>query len=595
MLHELNAIIEAAPKRTRLFKAASAAGVRHTGELDRIMALPRRVYTETEAERITDQMTELLRLPGSNERLRPVQAISLLELAQYGGLVGPQRAGAGKTLTLFLAPYVLNAHRPVILMPAKLIKSKQAELIEYAKNWRVAYWLHFLSYESLSRISKETFLRDLQCDFLGADEAHKLKNRKAACTKRVKEYLEINVDCPFVPKSGTLTKRSVQDYAHLSKWALRDGSPVPIPWEIVEEWGNAIDERPRSTFRTPPGALTVFSEGGSDDLTKIREGFQRRVNETPGVVATFDKLTDCSLIINRLQLDPDKAVEEAFQLLRLKKETPDGWRLMGGLDVARHARSLPLGFFQRWNPRAPKEWLEKRTAWAEVVSHDLAYNRSKRYSELQVALACSKGLLDEDACKVYREWVEIRKTFKPKSEAVWISDKALRVCGEWLKNKDEPAGIVWTEHVPFAEKLAELTGVPYCGEGGEDSKGKPIEAYKGQPIIASVKSSGEGRNLQDGWCRSLVTCPASLGATWEQLLARLHRDGQLEDEVTFDVLSACFEYESAFAQARLDAVYIRDTTKQDQRLLYADVLWDAPKGIGPVWTRVATAEKKETK
>ncbi len=579
LLDSLNAAIDAAPRNSRLFKAASSGGVRKSPEFDRICNLPRRIYTVEESEKLADEMTELLRTPHGKGRLRPVQAVALLELGMYGGLLGPMRAGSGKTLVTFLAPYVLRMTRPVLLMPAKLIERKREQLRALAEDWRVAYWIHFLSYESLSRVSKATWLQDLRADGVLADESHKLKNRKAGVTKRVKRYMEANPDIPFVSLSGTLTKRSVQDYSHIAFWALRDGSPVPTDWATAEEWGNAIDERPRSAFRGRPGVLSQFANG-AEDLPSVREGFQKRVTETPGVVATYDKLTDCSLTVSRKHVEPDQATVAAYQKLRDDWETPDGVKLVGGLDVSRHARCLGLGFYYRWTTPAPPEWLEARKAWAKFVRHVLSHNRSGLDTELQVALACAKGKLEAEA---YLAWKDIKDSFKPVTEAVWISTNALQICGEWLH---ESPGICWTEHTAFANLLSEWTGVPYCGAEGKDKTGTPIEDYAGRSVIASIKSSGEGRDLQHGWSRSLVSSSPSQGDIWEQLLARMHRDGQLEDEVSYEVLSTCYEHESAFKQARLDAEYIARTTGQEQRLGYCDVIWNVEQTLaGPVWTR----------
>lgn len=579
ILANLNAAIDAAPKNSRLFRAASNDGVRKSSEFTRIKDLPRRIYTAEEGEKIADEMTEVLRTPNGKGRLRPVQAIALLEIGMYGGLLGQLRAGAGKTLVAFLAPYVLRAQRPVLLMPAKLIERKREQLKELAEDWRVAYWLHFMSYESLSRVSKATWLQDLKADCVIADEAHKLKNTRAGCTKRVKRHLEASPELPFVPLSGTFTKRSIRDYNHLSFWGLRDGSPVPQDWGTAEEWGNAIDEKPRIAFRTNPGVLVEFS-GGADDLASVREGFQRRVTETPGVVSTYDKLTSCSLTISRKHLEPDQATIEAYDKLRDHWDTPDGVKLISGLDVSRHARCLSLGFYYRWIKPAPLEWLEARKEWAKFVRHTLSYNRSGLDTELQVALACAKGKLDQDE---YYAWKAIKDQFKPETEAVWISTNALKACAEWLK---EAPGICWTEHTAFAHMLSDWTGVPYCGAEGKDKNGIPIEHHAGKSVIASIKSSGEGRDLQFGWYRNLVTSSPSQGDIWEQLLARTHRDGQPEDEVTCDILSGCYEHESAIRQARLDAEYIAGTTKQDQRLGYCDWIWNIEQKLtGNVWTR----------
>ena len=68
-----------------------------TEEFRRIQNLPRRVWTPAEAEKLADDMTQVLKTPKGTMRLRPIQAVALAELAMYGGLLGPIPVGEGKT------------------------------------------------------------------------------------------------------------------------------------------------------------------------------------------------------------------------------------------------------------------------------------------------------------------------------------------------------------------------------------------------------------------------------------------------------------------------------------------------------------------
>jgi hypothetical protein len=482
------------------------------------------------------------------------------------GLFGPIRAGGGKTLITLLLPTVLFSKRPLLIVPAKLVDKTKRALKDLLLHFRCAYHIHVLSYESLSRVSHATFLEELNPDLVILDEAHKVKNPRAAVTKRLRRFIE-KFKPRVVPLSGTVTKRSLHDYGHLIRWALGDGSPLPNHFPELEDWANCLDERPRAAWRTSPGALTEFSEGHSEDLTKVREGFCRRVIETPGVVATNDQLVGCSLVVSRLTQAVPQIVEEAFKKLRVDWETPDGEELFDAMRVSAVSRQLALGFYYRWKEPGPKDWREARKAWAKFVRETLKKNRSGIDSELQVAQACARGWLPDAE---YVAWRELRPTFTPESEIVWLSDFALTACTEWLDQGSRQGKIIWTEHVKFAEELSRRTGLPYAG-GGED----PSDATKyvqGAPTICSIKSSGEGRDLQP-WFRNLVTSPPYSGLEWEQLLARTHRDGQDKDEVTYDVFSFAWEQEKAFVQACNDALYRTSTTQQPDRLTYSDVLW----------------------
>jgi len=150
-------------------------------------------------------------------------------------------------------------------------------------------------------------------------------------------------------------------------------------------------------------------------------------------------------------------------------------------------------------------------------------------------------------------------------------------------------GIVWTEHVAFAERLARQTNLVYYSQKGLDRLGRPIEDHDpGSSMIASVASSGEGRNLQ-AWNRNLITSVPTSGKTLEQLLSRTHRPGQNADEVTADVLVTCVEHVLAFSQARRDARYQEEITGQIQKLNFADIVVPSPEDVmfrsGPRWQK----------
>src|SRR5271165_1264490 len=130
-------------------------------------------------------MTEILRAPGSAATLRDVQAKALYELGMFRKAFLPIRIGGGKTLVAFLAPRVIGALRPVLIVPAKLVKKTERERQNYAKDWDIAKHLRIMSYEILGRVSGAKLLDLHKPDMIIVDECHKLKNLKAACTRRV--------------------------------------------------------------------------------------------------------------------------------------------------------------------------------------------------------------------------------------------------------------------------------------------------------------------------------------------------------------------------------------------------------------------------
>jgi len=294
-----------------------------------------------------------------------------------------------------------------------------------------------------------------------------------------------------------------------------------------------------------------------------------------GVIATTEAHTGSSLSITPVEPDMNADVDDAFVKLRTLWELPDGQPLADGLSMWRHARELALGFFYKWSPPAPPEWMARRKAWCSACRQILGTNRRNLDSELQVSKAVADGLYPEKT-DIYKAWVEIRDTFEPNTIPVWLDDSAIKACIQWAK---QGPGIIWTEHDAFARKLALDSGLPYFGKQGKDAKGRMIEdAYPEEIVIASIASNGEGRNLQ-AWSRSLVTSPPPSGSTWEQVLGRCHREGQKADEVSYEYLVTCREHHVAIQQALADARYIEHSTGQAQKINYADIDWPNDKGL----------------
>lgn len=571
-------------------------GVRDTSELKRIAALPRRRWQDGlggrhgTPEEMARLLTAAFKREGGEQEFRPVQAAALSDLHDFG-LFGPMRVGSGKTLVSFAAPAVLGSQRPLLLIPAKLRDKTLREWQKAQQHW-VLPPIRIESYEMLGRVQAADYLEQYRPDLIIADEAHRLKNPKAAVTKRVRRWMsEHGHETRFVPLSGTMTTRSIKEYYHLLRWALGERlMPLPIDWPEMQEWAECLDVGEDSRA---PGALRTLcngeelsriESGGEDAISAIREAYARRLTETPGVISTVDKLVSCSLSISQVDLPLDH-LAPYFEQLR-GGETPDGHPWTEKVDEWRHARELTTGFYYVWSPRPPDPWLFARRAWAKFVRETLKHSRLYD-SEMQVAQAVAGGKLSSivhdpiDGPKdVYAMWVATRDTFKPNQEPRWVSDTVLNYAAKWL----ETPGICWVEHVAFGERLSEMTGLPYFGGGGVTKDGRNIEdESECGPIIASIAANSDGRNLQRFSRNLVVSCPPN-NKTWEQMAGRTHRDGQTADEVTFDVILGCREALEGFWKAVTQAGYVSSSTQQPQKLLYADkTVMEEGSGIGPLW------------
>lgn len=387
-------------------KTATARRVMLTNELTRIAGLPRRVLTPEQWEVFADRLTQVLKTPHGQMRLRPVQAVSLLEMTEVGGVFGPQRCGAGKTLLSLLSPSVLQrtkrkGFRPLLVVPAGLLEKTERDRRLLAEHWEIVQFLKVMSYEWLGRPQAANALEEYQPDLIILDECHKVRNTRSAVCRRFKRFFQERsrlehilgpggldpVAC--IAMSGTVTKRSLFDYAHIMRWCL-PASHIPIPWHFQDlmDWADALDEKKErkqrdeamtiSSVKSPvvvdpvsgevrtktrfnhgvidPGELKILC---NDEETALwdsgekqraaRLAFRRRLIETPGVVATVESPIDASLLVRGVKIEEvGESVENAFEDLRTAWVSPDGVALWDGLEVARKARELALGFFYTW-------------------------------------------------------------------------------------------------------------------------------------------------------------------------------------------------------------------------------------------------------
>jgi len=532
--------------------------VSYTSEFRRIEQLSRRQWdVEPLVSQLADFLTGELKTPAGTMKLWRVQAAALAEIAEVNGAFCPVGVGDGKTLISLLAPVMVGAQRPLLLVPAALRdKTLRYDLPFYSKHWKIpANTLSVVGYSEISLEKNADLLEAIAPDLIIFDECHYLRRHGAGRTRRVVRYLRAHPDVYCVALSGTVTNRSLKEWSHIVQWCLRDAAPLPAKWQELTEWSMALDADVPDEQRPLPGALKKFCLPGETP----RDGFRRRLIETPGIVATKENKLGTALRIFASKPAVPREIWRAIDKLRNTWQTPNGDELINAVDVWRHARELALGFYYRWDPAPPKDWMAARAAWKRYVREVLKHNRRGLDTELQV--------WNESAKAPHREWADwqaIKDIFKPNSVAEWISGFALAACAEWL---NEP-GICWVEHIAFGERLAEYSGRHYYGAGANE-----IIDTKETSIVASIAAHSEGKNLQR-FSRNLVTSPMTTGKAWEQLLGRTHREGQQADEVTCEVFLHFDELRNCFETARRDARYIEGTFGARQRLNFVDTVVD---------------------
>ena len=548
-------------KNSRLGKALQRRGVPRSMDFRRIERLPRRQWGKAgDLEELVERLTKHLRTPGGSWRLWEVQAAALRELHDWKGLFGPIEVGGGKALISLLAPTVLEVERAVLLVPAQLRDQTYSSVLpEVRRQFKMNPEPVVLAYSELSLEKNVDILEKLRPQLIIADEAHHIRNLKCGRGRRVRRYMNAHPETIFVTLSGTITDRSLRDYWHLALWSLKeDLCPLPTRWTDIGQWADALDEGVPDEKRVSPGALTAFCKDGETP----REGFRRRLVETPGVIASPEGTLGTSLIVREREVRVPKEVTEAVARLEATWETPGGDELTEAVDVARHAKELACGFYYRWDPEPPKDWMDARREWKVYVRETLKHNRRNLDTELQVWNECASA---SKPLRAWQEWKEIKDTFKPNTVPVWLSDFLVDDTLRWL---NEEPGIAWVEHVAFGEALAKR-GVSYFGAG--EKAAKAIAAAQGS-IAASINAHGVGKNLQ-AWYRNLIVCSPSSGKKWEQVIGRTHRHGQAADEVFVDVFRHTDRVREAFRKAVQDARYVSETTGAPRKLLCANILF----------------------
>lgn len=552
-------------------KLATARGsVPNSAELSRILALPRRHFDPPKAF----DVTPLFRKPGGTMEFWPLQSLALVEAAEANGLFAPIGCGGGKSLITLTLPEAMDSKKSVLLVPPAL-KKKTLWEIEYV------YGLHFnlpmdrliiIAYSQLSSARHADILERIEPDLIIADECHALRHRSSARTKRFMRYMKEMPGTRFAGLSGTITNRSLTDYAHLMELSHKKNSVLPAGYREVRDWAGAIDVDPPNPMK--PGALMQLCKPGEN----VRHGYRRRFVDTLGIVTTKETETAASLIFRRRQRLFPQPVAHALGRL---SET---WRIgteeiESALHYARVRQQLACGFYTRWvwpdtvSERQRQGWLDARAEWHKEVRTKLKQSRKGFDSPLLLRQAADRFLRwstngrvgdppktswDSKFWAAWKMWKS--QIDQPPTEAVWVSDYMVDLVQRWADEKLEPS-IIWYDHLPLGELLTERTGWPHYGAGTDATQARE------EIIVCSMRTQGEGKNLQH-YARNLFTTVPQNGTRVEQTTSRTHRPGQLADEVWVD----WFGLEDDLDIVIEDSRYILDTTGTKHRILCARLL-----------------------
>jgi hypothetical protein len=554
-------------------------------EFERIRALPRRRLIvgkgkvsvvrlkdgKPDAEELAPKdypdATPYFARAGARLKLWPLQNAALHEISLANGGFLSISVGGGKTLVSLLAADALQSRRMVLLVKPQL---RQQLLLRdvpfYSQHFRIPIdRIHVVSYNDLSSPRRRDILDKIRPDLIVADEAHSLRIRSSSRTRRFIRYMRENPGTRFVALSGTMSKRSILDFAHLIEFALRKNSPLPSHFRVLETWAEALDV---SDDPKDPGVLLELCQSGET----VREGFRRRMVETQGVVASEEGSLGTTLIIQPRAIALPDVVRE--KLFHSKTGLYATWRigeeeLADGMALNRVARQIVSGFHYEWkwkDGQRDVEWIMARRAWHKAV-RDYLQHSSRRVmdSPFLLARAAQEGRWE---CDAWAPWAAVKSRSEPETVATWLSPFMVRDAVIWAREraKAKENGIIFYEHTALGVAIAQVGELPLFGAGADATT---ADVRKTPVIVCSIKAQGEGKNLQ-AWNRMLVTAPPANGLSWEQMIGRVHRPGQQADEVVVEPYLHCDEFNSAFESAIKDAQYIEQTQGGKQKLLFAN-------------------------
>lgn len=512
--------------------------------------------------------TERLRISTGTMQLKPIQNLALHWIREKKGLVGPLAVGSGKTIISLLAPVVMNAQRPILLVPPTMQIPVRREIDALQHHFRLPQNLLIIPYSQLSVAKSSALLEEVKPDLIVADEAHCIRSPDTARTKRVLRYFRQFPTTRFVALSGTLTAKSLKDYAHLCELALRGGSPLPTETADLLAWANCLDAdstpqgRDWNLFAQFCDLRHVDDEAHRKDMA--REHFQRRFVTTPGVVATTEASVQCSLNFIERKLYTPPAVQEALRELHRTWCRPDGEEMEEALAVWRLGMQMSQGFYLRWiwpNGVVDHEWLNARAEWHRQVRYVLQQNITGLDSPFLVWQGVSRGLLTDPAIiRAWAGWDAVRHRPTPPTETVWLDDFLVQDALAWLE--EHPKGLVWHSDLAI-EGALRAAGIPTYGRG----EVPPLDGSVGGMAL-SVRVHGTGLNLQHHHSENLMLSFSSSGKTMEQLIGRTHRQGQAADEVALHYYRHTTDAQAAVLDARRNAKYIEDTQGSPQKLSY---------------------------
>jgi hypothetical protein len=537
------------------------------------------------------EWTEPLRRSGSTRRLRPLQSQMLEAVKQVGGGLFSVGCGHGKSLSALLSGKVIGAKLVIVFAPASTISTLQYTLLEWRLHFDMDPLPQIMSIESLSQPKSTNFLEialrgyDEDDVLIVVDECHTCKDTDSSRTKRILRFAAAHPQVHWVFLSGTITAKSIKDFAHLSALALRIWSPLPLDAHEVEAWAACIDVggtpsssdwisvKPLWDWAYPGAPMESYVGGARQDM--IRDAFQKRLSSAPGVVCSTEGAVRATLIIHGLNVAVPEKIRDMLEGVEKSGEDPQGDPIPDDSAMWRVERQLSQGYYYIWDwpkdsqgkPIIDEPWQMSKRDWGRHVRYEGKYRSRAGYDSPFLIAAQIKREADRGANfpihRAWRAWETQKDKDPPPTIPVWVDMFLIDHALSWAAKQREPV-ILWYDSKAVEDALRSR-GLPVFGAGDEPPR-------KAVTCGMSIQAHGIGKNLQH-WRNQLIISLPSGGKTCEQLLARTHRprpDGEEVDSVEASIYQHTAAFRDALRKARAAARYIQYVTRNQQKLLYAN-------------------------
>lgn len=472
--------------------------------------------------------------------------------------------------------------------------------------------LFILPYSMLQTKDTDAMLSAIRPGGIIADEAHKLARSTAARAKRIERYLKDNPKCLFLVMSGTITQKSISDYWHLARRSLGEFNPLPNEKNQAMDWAAMVDAGASNPTDGQAGPLTDLcswarvqfpDEKIEATLPGFRKAYRLRLTSTPGVASSGDADIGVSLIFHNQPAVPELSpgFHELDRLVDQVTEewvTPNGDEIEHAIHTYKWLIELTCGFFNRLYWQDPATYAHQKGI-SQMQAEDILGRALDHHTTLQVyhkelrlwlADSAESGLdtpmlvgneMHRNGDKtvgprLYEAWSLAKSKEFPgmpvrESQAVLVCPYKLDAAVQWVKSL--PAGegcIVWYYHQAIGHWLKEFmqrAGIDplHCPAGANEAMIDKTNANR--VVIASLTAHGTGKNLQHHKNQYIVQWPRPARDA-EQLLGRVHRNGQMADEIIVCINRSNLFDEMNFAATLNDAIYIQLTTGGRQKLVY---------------------------